>query len=167
MTLVSKFLPQGQGLAAVLLKRASHVQLDASQTGAASFQATDSLGRSLQVTLPAGSTLHDGDVLVAEDGSLVRVQAPHAPAPHVHGPGCGHDHGHDHGHAVHERGHVHGPGCGHDHDHGHGHHSHDAGPAPAVASRGKPVGIAVQAAPHVHGPGCGHDHHDHDHDHKH
>jgi urease accessory protein len=34
--------------------------------------------------------------------------------------------------------------------------------APAVASRGKPLGIAVKAAPHVHGPGCGHDHgHDH------
>lgn len=163
MTLVSKFLPQGQGLAAVLLKRASLVQLDATQTGAASFQATDSLGRTLQVSLPAGSALHDGDVLVAEDGSLVRVQAPHAPAPHVHSPGCGHDHGHDHhdhsdhGHA--HGGHVHGPGCGHDHRHDH---------ASAPASRGKPVGITVQAAPHVHGPGCGHDHgHDHDHDHKH
>ncbi len=61
--------------------------------------------------------------------------------PHVHGPGCGHDHedhdhaGHDHGHSheahdhghTHEAGHVHGPGCGHDHgDHEHGHdHGHD------------------------------------------
>ena len=162
MTSVSKFLPQGQGLAAVLLKRASAVTLDAAQTAAGQFQATDSLGRSLSVALPAGTALHDGDVLVGEDGSLIRVVAPHAPAPHVHGPGCGHDHGHhhhhhDHGH-QHEPAHVHGPGCGHDH-------------AAAPAARGKPLGIAVTAAPHVHGPGCGHDHghdhHDHPHDHKH
>lgn len=155
---VSKFLPQGQGLAAVLLKRASAVTLDAVQTAAGQFQAIDSLGRPLRVALPTGTPLHDGDVLVGEDGSLIRVVAPHAAAPHVHGPGCGH---HDHDPAP---VHVHGPGCGHDHEHGHDH---------APAARGKPLGIAVTAAPHVHGPGCGHDHdhghhdHDHKHDHKH
>ena len=147
MTQVSKFLPQGQGLAAVLLKRASEVSLDASQTATARFQASDSLGRQLTVQLPEGTQLHDGDVLVGEDGSLIRVLAPHAPAPHVHGPGCGHEH-HDHDH-----GHVHGPGCGHDH-------------GQPAAQRGKPVGVAVKAEAHVHGPGCGHDHHDH-HDHPH
>lgn len=158
MTSVSKFLPQGQGLAAVLLKRASAVTLDATQTAAGQFQATDSLGRLLNVALPAGTALHEGDVLVGEDGSLIRVVAPHAPAPHVHGPGCGHEH-----HAPEQApGHVHGPGCGHDHHHN---NSHSAAPAPAAA-RGKPLGIAVTAAPHVHGPGCGHDHsHDHAHDH--
>lgn len=155
MTTVSKFLPQGQGLAAVLLKRASAVTLDAGQTAAAQFQATDSLGRPLSVALPAGTALHDGDVLVGEDGSLIRVVAPHAPAPHVHGPGCGHEH-HEHAHA-HAPAHVHGPGCGHDHGHAH-----------EPVTRGKPLGIAVTAAPHVHGPGCGHDHgHDHAHDHGH
>ena len=166
MTTVSKFLPQGQGLAAVLLKRASAVTLDAGQTAAAQFQTTDSLGRLLSVALPAGTALHDGDVLVGEDGSLIRVVAPHAPAPHVHGPGCGHEHHeHAHGHAP-ASAHVHGPGCGHDHGHAH-----------EPATRGKPLGIAVTAAPHVHGPGCGHDHghdhghqahhHAHKHDHKH
>ncbi|HLO96705.1 MAG TPA: urease accessory protein UreE, partial [Burkholderiaceae bacterium] len=107
MTQVSKFLPQGQGLAGVLLKRASQVTLDANQTAAGRFQAEDSLGRTLQVALPEGTQLHDGDVLVGEDGSLIRVLAPHAPAPHVHGPGCGHDHGH--AHQAHDHGHVHGP----------------------------------------------------------
>ncbi|MBI4032010.1 MAG: hypothetical protein HY370_10075, partial [Proteobacteria bacterium] len=32
--------------------------------------------------------------------------------PHVHGPGCGHDHD--------DPDHVHGPGCGHDHGEGDG-----------------------------------------------
>lgn len=161
MTQVSKFLPQGQGLAAVLLKRASQVSLDASQTATSRFQATDSLGRTLTVQLPEGTLLHDGDVLVGEDGSLVRVLAPHAPAPHVHGPGCGHDHGHDHGHHHHDHGHVHGPGCGHDH-------------GAQATQRGKPVGVAVKAEAHVHGPGCGHEHHEgheghegHGHSHRH
>ncbi len=141
MTQVSKFLPQGQGLAAVLLKRAAQVTLDAGQTASARFQAVDSLSRTLQVQLPEGTQLHDGDVLVAEDGSLVRVVAPHAPAPHVHGPDCGHGH---------EQGHVHGPGCGHGH-----------------TPRGKPVAVAVKAEAHVHGPDCGHDHHEHSHSHGH
>lgn len=148
MTQVSKFLPQGQGLAAVLLKRAAQVTLDAGQTAAGCFHAVDSLSRTLQVQLPEGTQLHDGDVLVAEDGSLVRVLAPHAPAPHGHGPACEHGHDHDHGH-------VHGPGCGHDHGH---------------ASRGKPVAVAVKAQAHVHGPDCGHGHGHHghhEHDHKH
>ncbi|MFY0582579.1 cation transporter [Cystobacter fuscus] len=45
--------------------------------------------------------------------------------PHVHGPGCKHDHGHEHGHvhAHEDKPHVHGPGCDHDHDHGHHHHA--------------------------------------------
>src|SRR5207237_1793167 len=41
--------------------------------------ATDSLGRTLNVFLPRGSVLRGGDVLVAEDGSLIRVKA--APQP--------------------------------------------------------------------------------------
>ncbi|MEZ0230108.1 MAG: hypothetical protein ACAI25_15910, partial [Planctomycetota bacterium] len=33
-----------------------------------------------------------------------------AAEPHVHGPGCDHEHGHEHGH-DHGHAHVHGPGC--------------------------------------------------------
>jgi len=151
MTHVSKFLPQGQGLAAVLLKRAAQVTLEAGQTASARFQAVDSLSRTLQVQLPEGSQLHDGDVLVAEDGSLIRVIAPHAPAPHVHGPACGHGHAHEHSQDP-GPGHVHGPACGHDHSH---------------AARGKPVSVAVKAEAHVHGPDCCHGHHGHGHSHGH
>jgi urease accessory protein len=43
------------------------------------FDATDSSGRTLGVFLPRGSVVRGGDVLVAEDGSLIRVQA--APQP--------------------------------------------------------------------------------------
>jgi urease accessory protein len=54
-------------------------------------------------------------------------------------------------------GHHHG-GHAHDEHHGHGDHDEHSGHDHAKAS----------AAPHVHGPGCGHDHgHDHSHDHGH
>jgi urease accessory protein len=39
------------------------------------FDATDSAGRVLGVFLPRGSVVRGGDVLVAEDGSLIRVVA--------------------------------------------------------------------------------------------
>lgn len=38
-----------------------------------------------------------------------------APAAHVHGPDCNHDHDDHHHHA--QPGHVHGPDCNHDHHH--------------------------------------------------
>jgi urease accessory protein len=76
---VSKLLPQGYGLAPVLLKRAASVELDWDVRQKSRFEATDSLGRQLGVFLPRGSIVRGGDVLVAEDGSLVRVTA--APQP--------------------------------------------------------------------------------------
>lgn len=43
-----------------------------------------------------------------------------APKPHVHGPGCGHDHHHEHHHDHgHDHGHDHPRDHGHDHDHKH------------------------------------------------
>lgn len=213
MLTINKLIPQGRGLAAVLLKRATHVALDWDVRQKSRFDLTDSSGRTLGVFLPRGTVVRGGDVLVVEDGSLVRVDAApqtllavthcsehgsafdvlraayhlgnrhvtlalkpdrlllepdhvladmlrqmhlivneveeafepesgaYAAGGHAHG---GHDHGHDHG--------------AQDHDHKH------AAPAPVR----KLVPIAVQAAPHVHGPGCGHDHaHGHDHGHKH
>lgn len=76
---VSKLLRQGQGLAAVLLKRAASVTLDWDTRQKSRFAATDSLGRHIGVFLPRGSVVRGGDVLVAQDGSLVVVQA--APQP--------------------------------------------------------------------------------------
>ena len=79
MLTVNKILPQGQGLAAVLLKRAASVELDWDVRQKSRFDATDSAGRQLGVFLPRGTLVRGGDVLVAEDGSLIRVIA--APQP--------------------------------------------------------------------------------------
>lgn len=79
MLTVNKLLPQGQGLAAVLLKRAATVALDWDVRQKSRFDATDSQGRALGVFLPRGTVVRGGDVLVAEDGSLIRVEA--APQP--------------------------------------------------------------------------------------
>lgn len=75
MIQVSKLLPQGQGLAPVLLKRAHTVELDWDVRQKSRFAATDSAGRELGIFLPRGTLVRGGDVLVAEDGSLVRVVA--------------------------------------------------------------------------------------------
>ena len=75
MIQTSKRIPQGQGLAAALLKRANTVELDWDLRQKSRFEATDSTGRTLGVFLPRGTVLRGGDVLVAEDGSLIKVQA--------------------------------------------------------------------------------------------
>ena len=75
MLQVSKCIPQGQGLAPVLLKRAATVELDWDVRQKSRFDATDSAGRTLGVFLPRGTAVRGGDVLVAEDGSLIQVKA--------------------------------------------------------------------------------------------
>lgn len=205
MIQVSKLLAQGAGLAPVLLKRAATVTLDWDTRQKSRFQSVDSQGRELGVFLPRGTAARGGDVLVAEDGSLIRVLA--APQPLLRITACtahgspfdlvraayhlgnrhvpielkpdhlkiepdhvlaemlramhlivnavdegfepeagayaagGHSHGHSHVHSH-----------GHSHEHGHG-HGHDDKPAAR-----KTIAIQAAAAPHVHGPGCGHDH---------
>jgi urease accessory protein len=76
---VGKRIAGGHGLSSVLLRRASEVELDWDVRQKSRIAATDSLGRALNVFLPRGSVLRGGDVLVCEDGSLVRVKA--APQP--------------------------------------------------------------------------------------
>jgi urease accessory protein len=75
MLQISKLMSQGAGLAPVLLKRAATVELDWDVRQKSRFEATDSLGRALGVFLPRGTVVRGGDVLVAEDGSLIRVIA--------------------------------------------------------------------------------------------
>ncbi|WP_326539635.1 urease accessory protein UreE [Pseudorhodoferax sp.] len=75
MLTTSKLMPQGAGLAPVLLKRAATVELDWDVRQKSRFDATDSQGRQLGVFLPRGTAVRGGDVLVAEDGSLIRVLA--------------------------------------------------------------------------------------------
>ena len=76
---VGKRIAGGKGLSPVLLRRGSEVELDWDVRQKSRIAATDSLGRELNVFLPRGSVLRGGDVLVAEDGSLIRVKA--APQP--------------------------------------------------------------------------------------
>jgi urease accessory protein len=75
MLTCSKLIAGGQGLAAALVKRAATVELDWDVRQKSRFDATDSTGRALGVFLPRGTLVRGGDVLVAEDGSLVRVLA--------------------------------------------------------------------------------------------
>jgi urease accessory protein len=75
MLQTSKLIPQGAGLAPALVKRAATVELDWDVRQKSRFDATDSAGRTLGVFLPRGTVVRGGDVLVAEDGSLVRVLA--------------------------------------------------------------------------------------------
>ena len=79
MLTVNKLLAQGHGLAPALVKRAASVELDWDVRQKSRFDATDSQGRTLGVFLPRGTAVRGGDVLVAEDGSLIRVIA--APQP--------------------------------------------------------------------------------------
>lgn len=75
MIIASKLIAQGQGLAAALLKRAATIELDWDLRQKSRFEVTDSQGRLLGVFLPRGVVLRGGDVLVAEDGSLIHVLA--------------------------------------------------------------------------------------------
>lgn len=75
MLTVNKLLSQGQGLAAALIQRAPRVELDWDVRQKSRFDATDDQGRRFGVFLPRGSVVRGGDVLVAEDGSLIRVLA--------------------------------------------------------------------------------------------
>jgi urease accessory protein len=72
---ISKLVPQGQGLAPVLLKRATQLELDWDLRQKSRFEASDSGGRQIGIFLPRGTVLRGGDVLVAEDGSLIKVIA--------------------------------------------------------------------------------------------
>lgn len=75
MLTTNKLLAQGQGLSPALLKRAATVELDWDVRQKSRFSATDSQGRQLAIFLPRGQAVRGGDVLVAEDGSLIRVLA--------------------------------------------------------------------------------------------
>ena len=86
----TKRIAGGHGLATVLVKRAATLELDWDSRSKSRFSATDSTGREIGVVLPRGTALRGGDVLVAEDGTLLRVIA--APQPVLQVRHCA-DHG--------------------------------------------------------------------------
>ena len=95
MLQVSKLIPQGQGLAPALVRRAAHLELDWDVRQKSRFDATASNGRSVGVFLPRGTVVRGGDVLITQDGSLLRVVA--APQAVLKITACtDHGHGHDH-----------------------------------------------------------------------
>ena len=200
MLQTSKVISQGQGLAPVLLKRAATVELDWDVRQKSRFDTTDSLGRHLGVFLPRGTLLRGGDVLVVEDGSMVRVLAAAQAVLRISA--CPtHGSPFDLTRAAYHLGNRHVPielqpdhlkiepdhvladmlramhmtvvtvsesfepesGAYGDHgasSHGHG-HGHEHAAQAATPSAGKRIAIPVRAAPaepHVHGPGCGHEH---------
>lgn len=75
MLKLNKLIAGGRGLAPVLVKRAAQVSLDWAARQLAQVNTVDSQGRAVCAELPPGSMLRAGDVLVAEDGSLVQVLA--------------------------------------------------------------------------------------------
>nr|WP_316640581.1 urease accessory protein UreE [uncultured Roseateles sp.] len=75
MLIIQKLLPQGEGLAPVLLKRAGVLALPFAHRQHHEANLSNGEGLELGLRLPKGSTLRGGDVLVAEDGSLLRVEA--------------------------------------------------------------------------------------------
>src|SRR3954467_3118776 len=75
MLTANKIVPQGRGLAPVLVKRAATIELDWDVRQKSRFDATDSQGRQLGVFLPRGTLVRGGDVLGAEDGSMIKVIA--------------------------------------------------------------------------------------------
>jgi urease accessory protein len=194
MIIVNKLIPQGRGLAAVLVRRAASVQLDWDVRQKSRFDTTDSLGRVLGVFLPRGSVVRGGDVLVAEDGSLVQVQA--APQPVLEVRQCAqHGSPFDLLRAAYHLGNRH-VALELKPDHLKLEPDHvladmlrqqhlivtelaapfePEGGAYAAGGHGHVHGHAhdhgpapAAPAPHVHGPGCGHDHgHDHGHGHSH
>lgn len=76
---VTRRLPGGQGLAPVLRQRAPTLTLDWDRRQRSRLAVQDDGGRELAIVLPRGELLRGGDVLLAEDGSLLRVVA--APQP--------------------------------------------------------------------------------------
>lgn len=75
MLTCSKLIPQGRGLASALIQRAATVSLDWDVRQKSRFDTTDSQSRHLGVFLPRGTVVRGGDVLVTQEGGMVRVLA--------------------------------------------------------------------------------------------
>ncbi len=75
MLTCSKLIQGGKGLAQALIKRAPTVSLDWDVRQKSRFQTEDTHGRVLSVFLQRGHVVRGGDVLVADDGSLIKVEA--------------------------------------------------------------------------------------------
>jgi len=95
MLQVSKLIAQGKGLAPALVRRAATVTLDWDVRQKSRFDAESSDGRRVGVFLPRGTVVRGGDMLITQDGSLLRVIAAAQPVLRI--TACtDHHHGHSH-----------------------------------------------------------------------
>lgn len=70
-----KVIPRGQGLAKAILARAIELKLPFDVRNKSRFSQKLSNGYQAHFFLPRGNVLVDGDVLIGEDGSMIRVVA--------------------------------------------------------------------------------------------
>jgi urease accessory protein len=75
LLIASKLIAGGRGLATSLVRRSPSLAIDWDTRQKSRFEAVDSSGRRVGVFLPRGVAVRGGDVLVAEDGSLIVVEA--------------------------------------------------------------------------------------------
>lgn len=75
MLQVSRLIPQGQGLAKPLVQRAAQLVLDWDIRQKSRFDTVASDERHVGVFLPRGTVVRGGDVLLTQDGTLLRVVA--------------------------------------------------------------------------------------------
>lgn len=75
MIKIDKHLPAPHGIAPVLVKRAARLVLPFGDRSKSRLRATLDNGNEVALFLPRGTVLRGGDLLVAEDGTFVEVQA--------------------------------------------------------------------------------------------
>lgn len=75
MLTIDKHLPAPHGIAPVLVRRAAKLVLPFSDRSRSRLRVTLDNGDEAALLLPRGTVLRGGDLLVAEDGSFVEVQA--------------------------------------------------------------------------------------------
>ena len=75
MLKIDKYLPAPHGIAAVLVRRAPKLVLPFQDRSKSRLRATLDNGTEAALFLPRGTVLRGGDLLVAEDGTFVEVQA--------------------------------------------------------------------------------------------
>ncbi|SMG45003.1 urease accessory protein UreE [Paraburkholderia susongensis] len=86
MRTLDKLLGPHLKIAPVLVKRAPTLTLAFDERRKSRLAATLDNGEAIALLLPRGTVLRDGDVLVADDGALVRVAAAHEAVLHVRAP---------------------------------------------------------------------------------
>lgn len=72
---VEKLIPKGASLAKAVLARAFELKLPFEMRNKSRFSEKRSDGRELQFFLPRGKVLASDDILIADDGSMIRISA--------------------------------------------------------------------------------------------